>query len=210
MDQALTLLSRVCSSRTDEDIILHDRRVSYTNSTVREDIQIPIRLLSHQLVVNAPLLQWSLRNRLQEAPSTPSSTAISMIIPVNIGTNEQKRIVEWLDGNGEYGQESGTIKVTVETNWGNFVADMPLLKPYCKQSTLSILNSVSTKSNQRQQLLIRETHGAVTVSNTGSISVNPNVRCYVGDDEADTTANTCELGSRTRPQRMFHLMVSLR
>ena len=35
------------------------------------------------------------------------------------------------------------------------------------------------------------THGVmVTISNTGSISVNPNVRCYVGDDEAQTTVNT--------------------
>ena len=30
----------------------------------------------------------------------------------------------------------------------------------------------------------------VTLSNTGTISVSPNVRCYVGDEEADTTANT--------------------
>ena len=35
------------------------------------------------------------------------------------------------------------------------------------------------------------THGVmVTISNTGTIAVNPNVRCYVGDVEADTTANT--------------------
>ena len=35
------------------------------------------------------------------------------------------------------------------------------------------------------------THGVmVTISNTGTIAVNPNVRCYVDDVEADTTANT--------------------
>ena len=30
----------------------------------------------------------------------------------------------------------------------------------------------------------------VTISNTGTIAVDPNVRCFVGDTEADTTANT--------------------
>ena len=37
------------------------------------------------------------------------------------------------------------------------------------------------------------THGVmVTISNTGTIAVDPNVRCHVGDAEADTTANTAD------------------
>ena len=47
---------------------------------------------------------------------------------VDIGTSENKRTVEWVDGTGTYNQESGTIKITVESNWGNFIADAPAPK----------------------------------------------------------------------------------
>jgi len=111
---------------------------------------------------------------------------------VDIGTNEQKRIVEWLDGNGVYGQESGTIKVTVETNWGNFVADT--VAPVTTSATIDVVYPQISIDKIEPEAVTADTgrsHGMmVTISNTGTIAVDPNVRCFVGDTEADTTANT--------------------
>ena len=191
--------SSMLGSRTDEDIILHDQAsIDYTNSTGTGGYTDAwIRLLStRELVVNAPIAT------VVATGIGYSGSTINTIIngdfddtntwKVNIGTNEQKRIVEWLDGNGEYGQESGTIKVTVETNWGNFVADMPA--PQTSTATINVVYpqlSIDKVEPEAATADTGRTHGVmVTVSNTGSISVNPNVRCYVGDDEADTTANT--------------------
>ena len=191
--------SSMLGSRTDEDIILHDQAsIDYTNSTGTGGYTDAwIRLLSaRELVVNAPIAT------VVATGIGYSGSTINTIIngdlddtntwKVNIGTNEQKRIVEWLDGNGEYGQESGTIKVTVETNWGNFVADMAA--PQTSTATINVVYpqlSIDKVEPEAATADTGRTHGVmVTVSNTGSISVNPNVRCYVGDDEADTTANT--------------------
>ena len=191
--------SSMLGSRTDEDIILHDQAsIDYTNSTGTGGYTDAwIRLLStRELVVNAPIAT------VVATGIGYSGSTINTIIngdlddtntwKVNIGTNEQKRIVEWLDGNGEYGQESGTIKVTVETNWGNFVADMAA--PQTSTATVNVVYpqlSIDKVEPEAATADTGRTHGVmVTVSNTGSISVNPNVRCYVGDDEADTTANT--------------------
>ena len=191
--------SSMLGSRTDEDIILHDQAsIDYTNSTGTGGYTDAwIRLLSkRELVVNAPVAT------VVATGIGYSGSTINTIIngdlddtntwKVNIGTNEQKRIVEWLDGNGVYGQESGTIKVTVETNWGNFVADIPA--PQTSTASINVVYPQLTIDKVEPEATTADTgrtHGVmVTVSNTGTISVNPNVRCYVGDDEADTTANT--------------------
>ena len=191
--------SSMLGSRTDEDIILHDQAsIDYTNSTGTGGYTDAwIRLLSkRELVVNAPVAT------VVATGIGYSGSTINTIIngdlddtdtwKVNIGTNEQKRIVEWLDGNGVYGQESGTIKVTVETNWGNFVADTAA--PQTSTANIDVVYpqlSIDKVEPEAATADTGRTHGVmVTVSNTGSISVNPNVRCYVGDDEADTTANT--------------------
>ena len=122
--------STMLGSRTDEDIVLHDQAsIDYTNSTGTGGYTDAwIRLLSKRdIIVNAPTATVvatgigygaTTINTIINGDPTDSSTWT-----VNIGTSEQKRIVEWLDGNGVYGQESGTVKITVETNWGNFVAD---------------------------------------------------------------------------------------
>ncbi|CAI8312399.1 MAG: Uncharacterised protein [Candidatus Poseidoniaceae archaeon] len=191
--------SSILGSRTDEDIILHDQaNIDYTNSTGTGGYTDAwIRLLSkRELVVNAPVAT------VVATGIGYSGSTINTIVngdlddanswKVNIGTNEQKRIVEWLDGNGDYGQESGTIKVTVETNWGNFVADT--VAPQTSIANIDVVYpqlSIDKVEPEATTADTGRTHGVmVTVSNTGTISVNPNVRCYVGDNEADTTANT--------------------
>ena len=111
---------------------------------------------------------------------------------VNIGTSEHKRIVEWLDGNGEYGQESASIKVTVGTNWGNFVVDA--VAPRTSSANIDVVYPQLSIDKVEPEAVTADTgrsHGVmVTISNTGTVAADPNVRCYVGDVEAQTTVTT--------------------
>ena len=193
------LESTMLGSRTDEDIVLHDQAsIDYTNSTGTGGYTDSwIRLLSKRdLVVNAPTATVvatgigygaTTINTIINGDPTDSSTW-----SVNIGTSEQKRIVEWLDGNGVHGQESGTVKITVETNWGNFVADAPA--PQTTSANINVVYPELSIDKVEPEAVTADTgrsHGVmVTISNTGTIAVDPNVRCFVDDVEADTTANT--------------------
>ncbi len=193
------LESTMLGSRTDEDIVLHDQAsIDYTNSTGTGGYTDSwIRLLSKRdLVVNAPTATVvatgigygaTTINTIINGDPTDSSTW-----SVNIGTSEQKRIVEWLDGNGVYGQESGSVKITVETNWGNFVADAAA--PQTTSANINVVYPELSIDKVEPEAVTADTgrsHGVmVTISNTGTIAVDPNVRCFVDDVEADTTANT--------------------
>ncbi|MEC8107138.1 MAG: hypothetical protein VX115_05275, partial [Candidatus Thermoplasmatota archaeon] len=191
--------SNMLGSRTDEDIILHDQaNIDYTNSTGTGGYTDAwIRLLSkRELVVNAPVAT------VVATGIGYSEASINTVIygdlddsstwTVNIGTNEHKRIVEWLDGDGVYGQESGTIKVTVETNWGNFVVDT--IAPQTSTANIDVVYPQLSIDKVEPEAVTADTgrtHGVmVTISNTGTIAVDPNVRCYVGDVEAQTTVST--------------------
>ena len=153
-------------------------------------------LSKRDLVVNAPTATVvatgigygaTTINTIINGDPTDSSTWT-----VNIGTSEQKRIVEWLDGNGVYGQESGTVKITVETNWGDFVADAAA--PQATSANINVVYPQISIDKVEPEAVTADTgrsHGVmVTISNTGTIAVDPNVRCFVDDVEADTTANT--------------------
>ena len=195
--------STMLGSRTDEDIILHDQAsIDYTNSSGTGGYTDAwIRLLSkRELIVNAPIAtvvatgigySGQTVNTIINGDFDDSSTWT-----VNIGTNEQKRIVEWVDGNGVYGQESGTVKITVETNWGNFVADT--VAPQTSSATIDVVYPQLSIDKIEPEAVTADTgrtHGVmVTISNTGTIAVDPNVRCYVDGEEADTTANTANWG----------------
>ena len=193
------LESVLLGTRTDEDIILHDQAtIDYTNSTGTGGfVDAWIRLLSmRELVVNAPTATVvatgigygsnTINTIINGDPSDASTWK------VDIGTSEHKRIVEWLDGSGTYGQESGTIKVTVDTNWGEFEADATA--PLTSTATIDVVYPQLRIDSIEPEGVTADTgrsHGVmITISNTGSVTANPNVRCYVGDTEADTTANT--------------------
>ena len=191
--------STMFGSRTDEDIILHDQAsIEYTNSSGTGGYTDSwIRLLSkRELVVNAPVAtvlgtgigyRGDTINTVIYGELNDSSTWT-----VNIGTNEHKRIVEWLDGNGVYGEESATVKVTVETNWGNFVVDA--VAPRTTSANIDVVYPQLSIDKVEPEAVTADTgrsHGVmVTISNTGTIAVDPNVRCYVGDIEASTTVTT--------------------
>ncbi|MGB0780813.1 MAG: hypothetical protein ACPGQN_03445 [Candidatus Poseidoniaceae archaeon] len=191
----------ILGSRTDEDIVLHDSAtIEYLNSTGTGGYTDAwIRLLSkREVAINAPFAQI--------IATGIGYRGVTMDLVVDgelddestwkfdIGTSEQKRIVEWVDGNGVYGEESGTIKATVSTNWGDFVVDASAAKTPTSAINIAYPQlSIDKVEPEDVTADTGRTHGVmVTISNTGTIAVDPNVRCYVGDAEADTTANTAD------------------
>ena len=191
--------STMLGSRTDEDIILHDQAtIEYINSTGTGGYTDAwIRLLStREIIVNAPTATVvatgigyganTINTIINGDPNDPSTWS------VDIGTSEQKRIVEWVDGNGAYGQETGTIKVTVESNWGKFVADSTA--PQTSSANIEVVYPKLSIDKIEPEAVTADTgrsHGVmVTISNTGTVAVDPNVRCFVDGTEADTTAST--------------------
>ena len=190
--------SLILGSRTDEDIIVHDQAtIDYEESTGTGGYTDAwIRLLSKRVIhVNAKIAT------VVATGIGYNGNTINTVINgdtdqstwfVDIGTNENKRIVEWVDGTGTYNQETGSIKITVESNWGDFIKDAPAPKTatsnvnvtYPSLSIDKIVPETVTADTGKTHYVM------VTISNTGTISANPNVRCYTNGEEADTTANT--------------------
>ena len=190
--------SVILGSRTDEDIIVHDQAtIDYEESTGTGGYTDAwIRLLSkREIHVNAKVAT------VVATGIGYNGNTINTIINgdtdqstwfVDIGTSESKRIVEWVDGTGTYHQETGTIKITVESNWGDFIADAVAPKTatsnvdvtYPSLSIDKIVPDAVTADTGKTHYVM------ITISNTGTISANPNVRCYTNGEEADTTANT--------------------
>lgn len=190
--------SVILGSRTDEDIIVHDQAtIDYEESTGTGGYTDAwIRLLSkREIHVNAKVAT------VVATGIGYNGNTINTIINgdtdqstwfVDIGTSERKRIVEWVDGTGTYHQETGTIKITVESNWGDFIADAVAPKTatsnvdvtYPSLSIDKIVPDAVTADTGKTHYVM------ITISNTGTIPANPNVRCYTNGEEADTTANT--------------------
>lgn len=190
--------SMILGSRTDEDIIVHDQAtITYEGTTGTGGYTDAwIRLLSkREIQVNAQIatvVATGIGYNGNTINTIINGEADQSTWFVDIGTSENKRIVEWVDGTGTYYQESGTIKITVESNWGNFIADAPAPKTATSYvnvtyPSLSIdkIEPVSVTADTGKTHYLQ-----VTISNTGTIAVNPNVRCYTNGEEADTTANT--------------------
>ena len=80
----------------------------------------------------------------------------------------------------------------VETNWGNFVVDT--IAPQTSTANIDVVYPQLSIDRVEPEAVTADTgrtHGVmVTISNTGTIAVDPNVRCYVGDVEAQTTVST--------------------
>ena len=190
--------SMILGSRTDEDIIVHDQAtIAYEGTTGTGGYTDAwIRLLSkREIKVNAQIatvVATGIGYNGNTVNTIINGEADQSTWLVDIGTSENKRTVEWVDGTGTYNQESGTIKITVESNWGNFIADAPAPKTATSfinltYPSLSIdkIEPVSVTADTGKTHYLQ-----VTISNTGTIAVDPNVRCYTNGEEADTTANT--------------------
>ena len=191
--------SIILGSRTDEDIIVHDQAtIDYEESTGTGGYTDAwIRLLSkreiHVNAMEATVVATGIGyNSNTITTSINGNNTDQSTWFVDLGTSERKRIVEWVDGTGTYNQESGTIKITVTSNWGNFIADVAAPKTATSNVNVTypslsldkiVLDGVTADTGKTQYLM-------VTISNTGTIPADPNVRCYTNGEEADTSAST--------------------
>ena len=191
--------SSIIGSRTDEDIVLHDSAViNYDTDTMTGTggtTDAWIRLLSQRII----------QTNLMDAGATVHYEGIGWngdigdnILDengrVDIGGTEARRIVEWLDGNGVHGMEDSEVLITLNggvTTWSegyDVLIDPAPTTPYHEVSIKLPFVSIDSVVPEDTSGTANKGLGVmVTVSNTGEAPVKTNIRCYEGDDLADTT-----------------------
>ena len=191
--------SSIIGSRTDEDIILHDSAaISYDVNTMTGTggtTDSWIRLLS-QRVIQTNLMDAGATVHF-EGIGWSGDTGDNILDEngrVDIGTSEARRIVEWVDVDGVYGSEDSEVLITLNggiTTWSegyDILIDPAPTTPYHEVSIdLPFVSIDSVVAEDTSGTANKGLGVMVTVSNTGDAPVKTNIRCYEGDDLADTT-----------------------
>jgi len=200
--------SSILGSRTDEDIVVHDSAIinydlltmTGTGGTTDAWIRLLSQRVSQTNLINAGAtvhyegIGWSGHN---------GDNVLDENGRINLGTSESRRIIEWVNGNGVYSSESSEVLITLNsgiTTWNHGYSILITPAPSTPYHEVSIdLPLVSIDS-----VVPEDTSGTanigigvmVTVSNTGTAPVTTNIRCYEGDNLADTTTllTTLEIG----------------
>ena len=105
-------------------------------------------------------------------------------------TNEHKRIVAWMDGNGVEHQEDASITLSISSSWGVFSStiDAPTTSTGNIELALPFIQVSAVAPETDVGVANKSVSGMVTVSNTGTTDASSiNIWCYEGDDIADTT-----------------------
>ena len=187
--------SLITGSRTDEDIILHDEAtIVYTNSQgTGGTTDAWIRLLSERtLTTNIPNGSLDIYDLGWGAADWNDLTDENgNIVLVDQGaTNEHKRIVAWMDGNGVEHQEDASITLSISSSWGVFSStiDAPTTSTGNIELALPFIQVSAVAPETDVGVANKSVPGMVTVSNTGTTDASSiNIWCYEGDDIADTT-----------------------
>jgi len=197
------LNSIISGSRSDEDIILHDQaQITYTNSQgTGGTTDAWIRLLSQRsLSTNVPGGSLDIYDMGWGAADWNDLTDESgNVVLVDQGaTNEHKRIVEWMDGDGVVQQEAATITLSIASSWGTFSKTIDA--PKTSEGTLELdlpyvaVTSVSPETTIGE--VNRSVSGMVTITNTGEANVSGvSIWCYQNEDLADTTQMVVSLAA---------------
>ena len=187
--------SLISGSRTDEDIILHDEAsIVYTNSQgTGGTTDAWIRLLSERtLTTNIPNGSLDIYDLGWGAADWNDLTDENgNIVLVDQGaTNEHKRIVAWMDGNGVEHQEDASITLSISSSWGVFSStiDAPTTSSGNIELDLPFIQISAVAPEADVAVANKSVSGMVTVSNTGATDASSiSIWCYEGDDIADTT-----------------------
>ena len=187
--------SLISGSRTDEDIILHDEAsIVYTNSQgTGGTTDAWIRLLSERtLTTNIPNGSLDIYDLGWGAADWNDLTDENgNIVLVDQGaTNEHKRIVAWMDGNGVEHQEDASITLSISSSWGVFSStiDAPTTSSGTIELNLPFIQISAVAPEADVAVANKSVSGMVTVSNTGATDASSiSIWCYEGDDIADTT-----------------------
>lgn len=188
--------SLIQGSRTDEDIIVHDHaEISYTNSQgTGGTTDAWIRLLSQRIIQtnspNATVHQTGIGYGASTRDDITDANG-----QIDIGGSEWRRIVEWVDQNGEYHSEDAELNLTLSSGWGDFSITTPAPKsPYAVVNIpLPYIEVVSIDAEDTTADTNKWIGAMVTVENTGDSAATVNIWCYVEDDLADTTTLTTTL-----------------
>ena len=189
--------STIAGSRTDEDIVLHDEAtIIYTNNVgTGGTTDAWIRLLSERVIqTNIPGGSLDLTGIGWSASQWNDLTDDQgrIVLVAGEATNEHKRIVEWMDGQGNLGSEAANITLSITSNWGVFSTTVPA--PRTAFGTINLdLPFVSITALEPEDITatVNSSLGfMMTVENTGDAAVTANVRCYVNGNDADTAPST--------------------
>ena len=201
----VTVLNSVIDgSRSDEDIIVHDQApITYTNSVgTGGTTDAWIRLLpSRTLETNIPNgsldisgIGWGSSNWND---LTDENGNIVLVGPG--ATNEHKRIVEWMDGNGVVHQEEATITLSISSSWGTYstTVDAPTTSIATMHLDLPFIAVTELKAEANTATVNSSIVLTATVANTGNASLTGlvNIWCYVGEDIAETTQVSVSLAA---------------
>jgi len=197
------LNSIISGSRTDEDIVLHDEAaITYTNSQgTGGTTDAWVRILSQRtLTTNIPNGSLDIYNIGYNANDWNDVTdANGDIVLVGPGeTNENKRMVAWMDGNGVVHEEEATITLSISSSWGTFskTIDAPTTSTGTVELDLPFIAVTAVAPETTVGVANKSVSGTVTVENTGSAAASGvNVWCYEGEDIADTTQMVVSLGA---------------
>ena len=191
--------SSILGSRTDEDIIIHDSAtISYDTESMTGTggtTDAWIRLLSQRVI----------QTNLMDAGATVhyeglgysgdiGDNILDETGKIDLGVSESRRIVEWVNGNGIYSSEDSDILITLNggtTTWNHgydVMIDPAPMTPYHEVTIALPFVSIDSVVPEDTTGTANKGLGImVTVSNTGDAPVTTNIRCYEGDDLADTT-----------------------
>lgn len=183
--------SMILGSRTDEDIVVHDTAsIVYTNTTGTGGLTDAwIRLLSERtLHTNAGNITVHATGLGYYGSTIDNITNQNGHVGIALG--EQARIVEWVDGNGEFHQEDAEVMLTLSSNWGDFTTT--IIAPITPLSSVSVplpyIEVMSIDLEDNKASIGSKISGDVVVKNSGTVAVTGvNFWCYVGEELQDTT-----------------------
>ena len=195
------LNSLISGSRTDEDIILRDEAtIDYQNSQgTGGTTDAWIRLLSERtLNTNIPRGSLDVYDMGWGAADWNDLTDENgNVVLVEDGpTNEHKRIVAWMDGNGVVHQEEASITLSITSGWGVYSTTFaaPTTPTATVEVALPFVDVTAVTPEIAEGVVNSSVSGMVTVANTGQATASAvSVWCYEGEELADTTQITVSL-----------------
>ena len=189
--------SIITGSRTDEDIILHDQAsITYTNTVgTGGTTDAWIRLLSERVlqtnIPNGSLDIYDMGWSASDWNDLTDENGNIVLVP-GLATNEHKRIVEWMDGDGVEHQEEATITLSITSNWGTFstTVDAPTTSVGIINVDLPLVSVTEISPETTVATVNRSIGLMITVENSGTADATANFRCYVDGEDADTAPST--------------------
>lgn len=187
--------SIISGSRSDEDIIVRDQAsITYSNSQgTGGTTDAWIRLLTQRsLTTNIPNGSLDIYDMGWGAADWNDLTDENgYILLVEEGaTNEHKRIVEWMDGDGVLHQEEARITLSITSSWGTFstTIDAPTTAEGTIELDLPDVAVTSVAPESTTAVANKSVSGMVTVANSGDAPVSGvNIWCYVDGEVVETT-----------------------